>query len=57
MQFPRLAPKTKPMVSISYSKSRQTVEQVAAALGDREMSARLVGEKTFEYYYNHEVKG
>lgn len=57
MQFPRLAPKAKPLISISYSRPRQVVDQVAACLGDREMSAKLIGEHTFDYYYAHEVKG
>jgi hypothetical protein len=44
------------MTNILYQKPKEVVIKVAAALGNPKLSGRMVGLKTFEYYYDHEVE-
>ena len=56
MKLPIYAPKPKVrMANILYTKPLDQVEKVAVALGNRSLSYKDVGIKTFEYFYENEV--
>ncbi|WP_225025612.1 hypothetical protein [Pseudomonas aeruginosa] len=56
MKLPNYAPKPKVKVAnILYVKPLDQVEKVAEALGNRSLSYKDVGIKTFEYFYENEV--
>jgi Histidine kinase-, DNA gyrase B-, and HSP90-like ATPase len=44
------------IVNIQYKKPAEEITRVAAALGNRVMAAKEVGEKTFEFYLNNYVE-
>lgn len=45
------------MANISYQKPLSQVEQAARTLGNRDMSYKSVGERTFDYFIEHEAGG
>lgn len=56
MKLPEFEPKPKvEMATISYQKPRESVLAVAEMLGNRNMSGKQVGIKTFEYYVKNEI--
>jgi hypothetical protein len=57
MRLPEIpqVPRVK-LVSIQYKRPAEEITQVAAALGDRFMAAREVGERTFKFYLTNYVE-
>jgi len=55
MRFPDL-PETPEIGHIQYTKPKDDILRVAAALGDPEMTFVEVGERTFDYYFEREVE-
>lgn len=56
MKMPTYSPKPKvKMANIAYPKPLSEVQEVAAALGNRSLSYKDIGIKTFEYFYENEV--
>jgi hypothetical protein len=46
---------TRSLMNILYQKPKTEIDRVRDALGDKSLSNREVGERTFEYYYKREA--
>ncbi len=57
LKVPNLPTKPKiQMANINYQKPLSEVNKVRAAFGDKFLTYRAIGEKTFDYYVEHEVE-
>lgn len=56
MAFPAIKPSAETVVNILYQKPKRQIAQLAAALGEPNMSAARVGSETFDYVFRSEVE-